>query len=123
MRAGLPDPDPSLEQGLPGPGVYRTQSQGVSGGAPTALTGDTDMNGDMEEDYSSGSSEPENAEGEKEAMSSIEDSDEESETPLHSYPLWAVLAVHKPALSYCIISWSYCIISWRISEFLSTSDL
>ncbi|CAK0772037.1 hypothetical protein CVIRNUC_003922 [Coccomyxa viridis] len=54
--------------------VYPLQSLGVSGGAPTALTGDTDMNGDM--DYSS-SSETGDREDE-EAMSSGADSDEEN---------------------------------------------
>ena len=86
---GLPAPEPSLdgelapEEALPGTRAYSTQSLGVSlggsGGAPTALTGDTDMNGDMEGDYNSSSSEPdEDADGE-ENMSSGEDSDEDSE--------------------------------------------
>ena len=67
--------------------AYPTQSLGVSGGAPTALTGDTDMNGDM--DYSS-SSETGDREDEA-AMSSGEDSDEESKPCL--FPL-AALCLH-----------------------------
>lgn len=85
LCTGLPAPehsleeDPAPEQPSPGPRLYSAQSLGGSGGAPTALTGDTDMNGDMEGDYSSSSSEPE--EEAEEDMSSGEDSDEESESP------------------------------------------
>ena len=86
---GLPAPEPSLdgeqapEEVLPGTRAYSTESLGVSlggsGGAPTALTGDTDMNGDMEGEYNSSSSEPDEDVDEEETMSSGEDSDEDSE--------------------------------------------
>jgi len=99
LLAGLPAPEPSLERDLapeqtsPGPQTYSTQSLGVSlggsGGAPTAVTGDTDMNGDMEGDYSSSSSSEsdQDADGE-EGMSSEEDFDEDSASsrPLRSCP-------------------------------------
>ena len=78
----LDDEDQATDQ-PPAPRVYCAQSLGVSGGAPTALTGDTDMNGDV--DYSS-SSETGDCEGE-EAMSSGEGSDEESEPWLRSAAL------------------------------------
>lgn len=90
LLAGLPAPEPSLDRDLapeqtsPGPQTYSTQSLGVSlggsGGAPTAVTGDTDMNGELEGDYNSSSSSSESdqdADGE-EGMSSEEDFDEDS---------------------------------------------
>ena len=72
--------------------VYPSQSLGVSGGAPTALTGDTDMNGDM--DYSS-SSETGDREDE-EAMSSGADSDEESKPILHLAVICCTLHIGVP---------------------------
>ena len=80
LHAGVLAPEHSLDGDDPAgeePAavrVYPSQSLGVSGGAPTALTGDTDMNGDM--DYSS-SSETGDREDEA-AMSSGDHSDEES---------------------------------------------
>ena len=90
LLAGLPAPEPSLDRDIapeqisPAPQTYSTQSLGVSlggsGGAPTAVTGDTDMNGDMGGDYSSsssGSESDQDADGE-EGMSSGEDFNEDS---------------------------------------------
>ena len=79
--------------------VYRSQSLGVSGGAPTALTGDTDMNGDM--DYSS-SSETGDLEGE-EAMSNGEDSDEESEPFFSLAALCCALRTWRPSVAAACI--------------------
>ena len=87
---GLPAPEPSLngdaepEEAVPDPRVYSAQSLGVSlggsGGAPTALTGDTDMNGDMEGDYNSSSGEPDEDVDGEEGMSSGDESDEDSKS-------------------------------------------
>lgn len=72
------------EDAVPGTRVYSAQSLGVSlggsGGAPTALTGDTDMNGDMEGDYNSSSGEPDEDVDGEEGMSSGEESDEDSKS-------------------------------------------
>ena len=101
LHAGILAPEHSLdgeEEAGEQPAAaraYPSQSLGVSGGAPTALTGDTDMNGDM--DYSS-SSETGDREDE-EAMSSGEDSDEESKPIFHLAPLCCTWHIGVPL--YC----------------------
>lgn len=78
-------------------------SLGGSGGAPTALTGDTDMNGDMEGDYNSSSGEPdEDADGE-EGMSSGDDSDDDSEL-LRPLTLHIGTGCHGRSLVGCLES-------------------
>ena len=93
FATGLPAPEPSLngdlapEEAVPDVRAYSAQSLGASlggsGGAPTALTGDTDMNGDMEGDYNSSSGEPDEDVDDEEGMSSGDESDEDSKLLLY----------------------------------------